>query len=166
MMDTGIDVPDVLNLVFFKRVGSKIKFLQMIGRGTRLCKDIFGPGEDKQGFLIFDYYDTENPLFGKGYFTAYAGGAGSTLKLMPITEVEIIVPDGIYYENDFADATDLPDKYLNVEKINNIDYEEKYCSNGNKVKCVVIEELRAPVPTCAGIGLKSPLALVDLVCNV
>lgn len=57
MMDTGIDVPDVLNLVFFKRVGSKIKFLQMIGRGTRLCKDIFGPGEDKQGFLIFDYHD-------------------------------------------------------------------------------------------------------------
>lgn len=57
MMDTGIDVPDVLNLVFFKGVGSKIKFLQMIGRGTRLCKDVFGPGEDKQGFLIFDYYD-------------------------------------------------------------------------------------------------------------
>lgn len=57
MMDTGIDVPDVLNLVFFKRVASKIKFLQMIGRGTRLCQDVFGPGEDKQGFLIFDYYD-------------------------------------------------------------------------------------------------------------
>lgn len=57
MMDTGIDVPDVLNLVFFKRVTSKIKFLQMIGRGTRLCKDIYGPGEDKQGFLIFDYFD-------------------------------------------------------------------------------------------------------------
>lgn len=57
MMDTGIDVPDVLNLVFFKRVGSKIKFLQMIGRGTRLSQDVFGPGEDKQGFLIFDYYD-------------------------------------------------------------------------------------------------------------
>lgn len=57
MMDTGIDVPDVLNLVFFKSVHSKIKFLQMIGRGTRLCKDIFGPGEDKKGFLIFDYFD-------------------------------------------------------------------------------------------------------------
>ena len=57
MMDTGIDVPDVLNLVFFKSVGSKIKFLQMIGRGTRLSPDIFGPGMDKQGFLIFDYFD-------------------------------------------------------------------------------------------------------------
>ena len=60
MMDTGIDVPDVLNLVFFKSVGSKIKFLQMIGRGTRLSPDAFGPGLDKQGFLIFDYYDNFN----------------------------------------------------------------------------------------------------------
>ena len=60
MMDTGIDVPDVLNLVFFKNVGSKIKFLQMIGRGTRLSPDVYGPGIDKQGFLIFDYYDNFN----------------------------------------------------------------------------------------------------------
>lgn len=57
MLDTGIDVPDVLNLVFFKPVQSKIKFLQMIGRGTRLSPDIFGSGENKQGFLIFDYFD-------------------------------------------------------------------------------------------------------------
>lgn len=57
MMDTGIDVPDVLNLVFFKKVQSKIKFLQMIGRGTRLSDNVFGPGMHKQGFLIFDYYD-------------------------------------------------------------------------------------------------------------
>ena len=57
MMDTGIDVPDVLNLVFFKRITAKIKFLQMIGRGTRLSPDIFGPGMDKQGFLVFDFYD-------------------------------------------------------------------------------------------------------------
>ena len=57
MLDTGIDVPDILNLVFFKKVNSKIKFLQMAGRGTRLSPDVFGPGMDKQGFLIFDYYD-------------------------------------------------------------------------------------------------------------
>ena len=56
MMDTGIDVPDVLNLVFFKKVKSKIKFLQMIGRGTRLSKDIYGPGQDKEEFLIFDFF--------------------------------------------------------------------------------------------------------------
>lgn len=60
MMDTGIDVPDVLNLVFFKGVKSKIKFLQMVGRGTRLSPDIFGPSLDKKGFLIFDYHDNCN----------------------------------------------------------------------------------------------------------
>lgn len=57
MMDTGIDVPDVLNLVFFKSVYSKIKFLQMIGRGTRLCDNVYGPEMHKKGFLIFDYND-------------------------------------------------------------------------------------------------------------
>lgn len=55
MLDTGIDVPAVLNLVFFKKVRSKIKFVQMIGRGTRLCRDIYGPGKHKSGFQIFDY---------------------------------------------------------------------------------------------------------------
>lgn len=55
MLDTGIDVPAVLNLVFFKPVKSKIKFVQMIGRGTRLCENLFGPGQDKEYFQIFDY---------------------------------------------------------------------------------------------------------------
>ena len=55
MLDTGIDVPEVVNLVFFKIVRSKTKFWQMIGRGTRLCPDLFGPGEDKQDFLVFDF---------------------------------------------------------------------------------------------------------------
>ena len=71
MLDTGVDVPAVLNLVFFKKVRSKIKFVQMIGRGTRLCKDIYGPGKDKSGFLIFDYcgnfeYFNEHPDGGNG----------------------------------------------------------------------------------------------------
>lgn len=54
MLDTGIDVPQVVNLVFFKLVRSKTKFWQMVGRGTRLSKDLYAPGEDKQDFLIFD----------------------------------------------------------------------------------------------------------------
>lgn len=55
MLDTGIDVPEVANLVFFKPVYSKIKFWQMIGRGTRLCPELFGPDDDKQDFRVFDF---------------------------------------------------------------------------------------------------------------
>src|SRR5262249_33804580 len=55
MLDTGIDVPEVVNLVFFKPVRSKTKFWQMIGRGTRLCPNLFGPGQDKEFFYIFDW---------------------------------------------------------------------------------------------------------------
>lgn len=54
MLDTGIDVPEVLNLVFFKKVMSKAKFWQMIGRGTRLCPGLLD-GEDKTKFYIFDF---------------------------------------------------------------------------------------------------------------
>ncbi len=66
MLDTGIDVPEVLNLVFFKLVRSKTKFHQMLGRGTRLCSELFGPEQDKQEFFVFDYcqnfeFFSENP---------------------------------------------------------------------------------------------------------
>ncbi|MFD3757488.1 DEAD/DEAH box helicase family protein [Streptomyces sp. NPDC058622] len=54
MLDTGIDVPEVVNLVFFKLVRSRTKFWQMIGRGTRLAPDLFGPNRSKDGFLVFD----------------------------------------------------------------------------------------------------------------
>lgn len=56
MLDTGIDVPEVLNLVFAKPVKSKVKFWQMIGRGTRLRKNLLGPGLDKKQFRIFDHW--------------------------------------------------------------------------------------------------------------
>lgn len=55
MLDTGIDIPEILNLVFFKKVRSYAKFWQMIGRGTRLCTDLLGEGVDKERFLIFDF---------------------------------------------------------------------------------------------------------------
>ena len=55
MLDTGIDVPEVVNLVLFKVVRSKTKFMQMIGRGTRLRPELFGPGQDKAFFNVLDY---------------------------------------------------------------------------------------------------------------
>jgi type I restriction enzyme R subunit len=57
MLDTGIDIPEIVNLVFFKPVRSHSKFWQMIGRGTRLCPGLFGPGRDKKNFYIFDVCD-------------------------------------------------------------------------------------------------------------
>jgi type I restriction enzyme R subunit len=75
MLDTGIDVPEIVNLVFFKLVRSKTKFWQMIGRGTRLCKDLFGPGQDKEFFYIFDFcqnleYFAQNPQTTEGSVSA------------------------------------------------------------------------------------------------
>lgn len=67
MLDTGIDVPEVVNLVFAKPIKSKVKFWQMVGRGTRLCPNLYGPGHDKTHFLIFDhwgnfdYFDMDPP---------------------------------------------------------------------------------------------------------
>jgi len=66
MLDTGIDIPDVVNLVFHKPVKSYVKFRQMIGRGTRLRPDLFGEGRHKTEFYIFDHWGnfdrfSENP---------------------------------------------------------------------------------------------------------
>ncbi len=69
MLDTGIDVPEILNLVFFKKVKSYAKFWQMIGRGTRLCKDLLGDGIDKERFLIFDFCSNFD------YFRVNTGGS-------------------------------------------------------------------------------------------
>ena len=78
MLDTGIDIPEVVNLVFFKPVRSKTKFWQMIGRGTRLCPDLFGPGEDKQDFFVFDV--CENIAFFNQDIPEQSGGAGPSLR--------------------------------------------------------------------------------------
>lgn len=56
MLDTGIDIPELVNLCFAKPIRSQVKFDQMIGRGTRLCPNLFGPGHDKKVFWIFDHW--------------------------------------------------------------------------------------------------------------
>ncbi len=79
MLDTGIDVPEVVNLVFAKPVKSFVKFWQMIGRGTRLCKNLFGQGKDKTEFLIFDHYGNFD-FFEEEYQEADDGGSKSLLQ--------------------------------------------------------------------------------------
>jgi len=81
MLDTGVDVPEVVNLVFFKTIRSRTKFWQMLGRGTRLCEDLFGPGQDKAFFTVFDFcqnfeFFNQNPTLTEG-----SGGASLSKKL-------------------------------------------------------------------------------------
>ena len=66
MLDTGIDIPEIVNLVFFKPVRSSTKFWQMLGRGTRTCKGLFGPGRDKECFWIFDLCQNLEFFLGQG----------------------------------------------------------------------------------------------------
>ena len=89
MLDTGIDIPEVVNLVFFKIVRSKTKFWQMVGRGTRLRPDLFGPNEDKQEFIIFDFcqnleFFKENPNVSDG------PGAKPMGERLFVTRIELI----------------------------------------------------------------------------
>lgn len=102
MLDTGIDIPEILNLVFFKKVRSKSKFWQMIGRGTRLCKELLGAEQDKDKFLIFDFCNNfdffrANP---KGMETGI--GESLTEKIFN-TKVEIVraLQEMKYQEEDY-----------------------------------------------------------------
>lgn len=75
MLDTGVDIPEVANLVFFKKVRLRTKFWQMIGRGTRLCPNLFGPGRHKDFFYIFDFcrnfeFFNQNPELVEGAASA------------------------------------------------------------------------------------------------
>lgn len=102
MLDTGIDVPEVVNLVFFKIVRSKTKFWQMVGRGTRLRPDLFGPGEDKEFFYVFDFcqnfeFFNQNPVVTEG------GGAEPLSKRLFAARVSLI---GEIEDKDESQQTD------------------------------------------------------------
>jgi type I restriction enzyme R subunit len=93
MLDTGIDIPEIANLVFFKLVRSKTKFWQMIGRGTRLRPDLFGPGKDKHFFYIFDYcqnleFFSQNPETTEGVLGESLGTRLFKTRLELITEID------------------------------------------------------------------------------
>jgi len=89
MLDTGIDVPEVVNLVFFKQVRSKTKFWQMMGRGTRLCAYLFGPGQDKEFFRVFDYCQNLE-FFGANPEVKEAGSAKSLSERLFTLRLDLI----------------------------------------------------------------------------
>lgn len=103
MLDTGIDVPDILNLVFFKPVYSSIKYIQMIGRGTRLCPGIFDDGSDKKEFYIFDW--CENFEYFKENKKGKVAAQGITLaqRLFELkTDIAVVLQHQKYQQEDFT----------------------------------------------------------------
>lgn len=89
MLDTGVDIPEVVNLVFFKIVRSKTKFWQMIGRGTRLRPDLFGPGRDKEFFFVFDFCQNFE-FFNQNPNLAEVGSSASLAQRLFASRVELI----------------------------------------------------------------------------
>src|SRR5262249_44570313 len=89
MLDTGIDVPEIVNLVFFKIVRSKTKFWQMLGRGTRLCPDLFGPGKHKDHFLVFDFCQNFE-FFNQNPTLAHSRPVESLAKLLFASRVHLV----------------------------------------------------------------------------
>lgn len=120
MLDTGIDIPEILNLVFFKKIRSKTKFWQMIGRGTRLCEDLLGIGQDKDKFLIFDFCN--NFEFFRMNPKGFKGNLGQTLserifnlKLDLVKELQ----DLRYSDEEYVSHRNELLKYL-IEDVNNL----------------------------------------------
>jgi type I restriction enzyme R subunit len=89
MLDTGIDVPEIVNLVFFKQIRSKTKFWQMMGRGTRLCEDLFGPGQHKEFFRVFDYCQNLE-FFGANPELKEAGTAKSLSERLFAARIDLV----------------------------------------------------------------------------
>ncbi len=124
MLDTGIDVPEVVNLVFAKPVKSWVKFWQMIGRGTRLRPNLFGQGKHKTEFLIFDHYGNFE-FFEQEYQEPEDTGSKSLLQ--SAFETRIALAQAALHHNHAAafdvaiellraDISDLPDNSVAVRR--------------------------------------------------
>jgi len=158
MLDTGIDVPEVVNLVFFKLVRSKAKFWQMIGRGTRLHPDLFGPGRNKEFFYVFDF--CQNLEYFSQNVPAAEGALGASLsKKLFTARVELIAAlDKRFFEQplvqDNGGDTEIVLRGATVERLReevaamNLDNFIPEASLGRKVRgCRFVEETR-----CGGAG--------------
>ena len=140
MLDTGIDIPEILNLVFFKDVKSKIKFLQMIGRGTRLCPDIFGYMKNKKEFYIFDVcqnfeFFEQNPKGKETPITKSLSQALFELKVDVLKALEDSKFNDINnYKDELIDELCKTIASLNIEKFDvrqKLKFVEKYSSKIN-----------------------------------
>ncbi|GIN09425.1 DEAD/DEAH box helicase [Shouchella clausii] len=155
MLDTGVDIPEVVNLVFFKKVRSKSKFWQMIGRGTRLCPDLLGIGQNKTHFLIFDYcgnfeFFRENPKGIEGKATESLTEKLFNLKVELIKElqgIEYQTEEYIAYRNKiinqvFADIQALDDENFRVRQHLQFVHKYKNKANWNSLTVMNVNEIK------------------------
>lgn len=124
MLDTGIDIPEVVNLVFAKPVKSYVKFWQMIGRGTRLRPNLFGAGRDKTEFLIFDHYGNFD-FFEQAYQEPEDTGSKSLLQStfetrLGLAKAALKKNHAIAFDTAIdllrSDINDLPDESIAVRR--------------------------------------------------
>ena len=170
MLDTGIDIPAVVNLVFFKPVKSKIKFVQMIGRGTRLCENLFGEGRDKTHFIIFDYCGNFE------YFDAHPDGTDgveSRSLSQRLFEVRLDILHELqrieYQEQEFSREYYLKTKellYSTVSKIkehssrlqvrSEMQYVDKYCdyTTWSALSPLMVKEIKVHLTPLLDSGLE------------
>lgn len=125
MLDTGIDIPAVVNLVFAKPIFSYIKFWQMIGRGTRLCPNLFGAGEHKTHFTIFDHWGNFEYFDEKGPHVDDVPIAKPLLQRLfearvALAETAVNKPDeasfNLVVDSIRRDVIDLPDRTIAVRE--------------------------------------------------
>lgn len=142
MLDTGVDVPSVLNLVFFKPVKSKIKFVQMIGRGTRLCPGLID-GKDKEYFLIFDYCGNFE------YFEQHVDGADAYISKSVTQRL-------------FDIKLDLLVELQKIEHQTNPEHKAYY----DKLKPELINKVHGIKANSARISVREEMAYVDKFCDI
>jgi type I restriction enzyme, R subunit len=116
MLDTGIDVPEILNLVFFKQIRSKTKFWQMMGRGTRLCENLFGPGQHKEFFRVFDYCQNLE-FFGANPELKEASTAKSLTERLFAARIDLVraLDEKLPKSPEFSEADQKPFKPTEVD---------------------------------------------------
>ena len=155
MLDTGVDVPEIVNLVFAKPIKSFVKFWQMIGRGTRLCKNLFGNCKDKKKFLIFDHWqnfewfdvhyrerqDSRQKSLLQKLFESRIELAEEALRCSDRATFELVIKLIQEDVNDLPEKTiAVRDKYKEVYSIRNEDILTRFDAN---VRTLLINEIAA-----------------------
>lgn len=178
LLDTGIDVEEVVNLVFAKPVKSYVKFWQMIGRGTRLCPNLFGPGKHKTHFQIFDHWGNFE-WFDEKYTPTDPSPSKSLMQLLfesriELAETALARQDAAAFDlaTDLIakDIAALPDKSLAVREkwrevnaVGNLDTIRRWDA---ATKSLLLSTVAPLMQWCSISGFEEAHKIDNLVCKL